>query len=88
MWTLINLIWTLPSLFVIHSKKKKGRERDTSVLGLLWETDLHDDADEVHFLIYGSNGVLYFKELVVIAIPHISLKTLFLSRVFALKFIV
>jgi hypothetical protein len=67
MWPLINLIWTLPSLFVIHSIKREGeRERETIVLGLLWEIDLDDDANEVHFLIYGSSGVLYFKELVVI----------------------
>lgn len=48
------------------------RERDTSALGLLRETDLEDDANEVHLLVYGSNGVPYLKELVVI-IHHRSL---------------
>ena len=72
----------------MHIKERK-RERDTSALGSLRETDLEDDADEVHLLVYGSNGVPYLKELVVI-IHHLSLppkpylslalsKTLFLS---------
>jgi hypothetical protein len=50
------------------------REREsTSALGFLWDTELDDDSNEVHLLIDGSNGVPYLKELVVIAIPHLSL---------------
>ena len=55
----------------MHIKERK-RERDTSALGSLRETDLEDDADEVHLLVYGSNGVPYLKKLVVI-IHHLSL---------------
>ena len=63
-------------MHIKERERERERERETSALGLLRETDLEDDADEVHLLVYGSNGVPYLKELVVI-IHHLSLQNPF-----------